>query len=78
MNEYNKQVLDICSKQGDYTIYPDIIIKNNMLVDVKKNLVSGSIISVKNINKDLDLELLIQYIKSKGMEIVNLRTLLSE
>ena len=49
-----------------------------MLVDVKKNLVSGSIISVKNISKDLDLELLIQYIKSKGMEIVNLRTLLSE
>lgn len=78
LNEYNKQVLDICSKQGDYTIYPDIIIKNNMLVDVKKNLVSGSIISVKNINKDLDLELLIQYTKSKGMEIVNLRTLLSE
>ena len=43
MNEYNKQVLDICSKQGDYTIYPDIIIKNNMLVDVKKNLVSGTV-----------------------------------
>lgn len=78
VEEYNKDTLDICSKKGNYTIKPNIIMENSTMNTLKKNLVSGSIISVKNVNNDLDLELLIQYINSKGYEIVDLKTLLSE
>lgn len=74
---YLESTLKICSKQNDYTIKPNIIVNQNLL-DLKKNLVPGSIISIKNVNSNLNLDLMIQYIKGKGYEIVNLKTLLSE
>lgn len=77
LEEYDKEALSICSKQGDYTIKPNIIIKNT-LADLKKNLESGSIISIENLSGDLTLDMIVNYIQGKGYEVVDLKTLLSE
>lgn len=77
LEEYNKEALNICSKQGNYTIKPNIIVKNT-LVELKKNLDGGSIISIENLSGDLTLEMIINYIQGKGYEVVDLKTLLKE
>lgn len=68
-----------CFKENDYTIKPNIIVKNNPYKTVKENLESGSLISFK-VNKQLEIELLniINFIKSKGLEIKNLDVHLNE
>ena len=65
--------IDECLNEGDYTIKPSVIIDNNPYKNVKENVESGSIISFK-INKQLEKELpmIINFIKSKGLEIENL------
>ena len=67
----NEDYLKSCYLNKNYTIIPNIIIKNNMLNNVKKELKNGSIISIYagNIN---DLNMTIKYIKSKGYNIVKL------
>lgn len=75
----NKKDLDTCTLQKNYTIAPSLEIDDYPLINVKNNLNSGSIIAFK-INNSLinELELIIKYIKSKDLEIVNLENLLSE
>lgn len=75
----NKKDLDICALQKNYTIAPSLEIEDYPLINLKNNLNSGSIIAFK-INNSLikELELIIKYIKSKDLEIVNLETLLNE
>ena len=75
----NSKTLDICSKNNLYTIYPQIIVEKNPYLEVINNLSSGSIIFLKmNSNTIRELELIIEYIKGKGLKIVGLSELLTE
>lgn len=68
-----------CIQEKSYTIKPNIIIKNNPLIEVKKSINSGSIISFepsKSIEKELPL--IIKYIQSRGYNIVNLVDFIKE
>ncbi len=77
--EFNYTVLSLCSKNDLFTIVPDIIIDNNLYVEVKNKLNSGSIILVKlNNNNVMEMSITIDYIRHKGLDIVGLSTLLSE
>ena len=67
----NKEYLNTCNLNKNYTIIPNIIIKNNMLSKVKKEIKKGSLISIY-INDISELDLTIRYIKSKGYNIVSL------
>ncbi len=77
--ENNQEVLDICKNNKSYTIKPNIIVENNPLIEIKNNLTNGGIIALK-INKQTieELPLIIEYINSKDLEMVNLETLLDE
>lgn len=75
----NEQILKICSSNKSYTIRPNIIISNNPLIEIKQNIKNGSIIAL-NINKNIEKELplIIEYINSKDLELVNIETFLEE
>lgn len=75
----NQEILDICKNNQSYTIKPSIITNVNPLIEIKKDLKNGSIITLK-INKTTieQLPLIIEYINSKDLEIVNLEELLNE
>lgn len=79
IEEKNKEILDMCALNKSYTIIPNIIANNTPTLVIKKNLESGSIISME-INKTSikEFEYIIRYIKSKGFNIVNLENLLEE
>ena len=75
----NEDLLNICKNNQSYTIKPNIITNINPLIEIKKDLKNGSIITLK-INKTTieQLPLIIQYINSKDLKIVNLEELLNE
>lgn len=75
----NKDLINICKKNNNYTIMPNIIVEVNPYTNVKEKLVSGSIISFK-INNNLieELPIVINYIKSKDYKIENLNIHLEE
>ena len=80
---YNKQEseenLKQCIKRQNYTIRPNITIKNNPLKEIKKQLAPGSIIELPiNDKVNNELELIIKYINTKGYQIKNLEENLSE
>ena len=79
LEEKDKEVLQMCSMNKYFVIVPSIITKTTPTLTIKKNLESGSIISL-DVNKETmkELEFIIRYIKSKGLDIVNLETLLEE
>ena len=79
LEEKNKEVLDICALNKNYTIVPNILTDITPTITIKKNLESGVIISM-DVNNNLykELEYIIKYIKSKGFDIVNLDELLAE
>ncbi len=70
--------LNSCVLLNDYTIKP-VEVKNNYFYEVKHHLKNGVMISF-DVNKQLEYELktIINYIKSKGYNIVNLEKLLQE
>ena len=74
----NKKDLEMCALQKDYTLAP-VEIDEYPLINVKKNISNGSILAFK-INNSLikELDLIIKYIESKDLSIVNLETLLNE
>ena len=77
--EENEEILKICKNNSSYTIMPNIIVKNNPLITIKQNLEKGSIISLKiNDTTINELPLIIEYINSKDLNIVNLEELLDE
>lgn len=79
VEEENNKILDICSKYNSYTIKPNIVVKTNPFITIRQNLEEGSIISLKVNNNTLtELSLIIEYIFSKGLNIVNLEELLDE
>ena len=71
--------LFFCKNSNNYTIKPNIIIEKYPLKEIKENIKPGSIIAIK-INDTLtkELGLIINYINSKGYQIVNLSEHLSE
>lgn len=79
VEEENEEALNICKQNKSYTIMPNIIVKNNPLITIKQNLINGSIISLKiNDNVINELPLIIEYINSKDLNIVNIEELLDE
>lgn len=77
--EDNEENLEICKLKNNYTIRPKEISAVTPLVDIKKNLNSGSLLSL-DINSQVRKELstIIIYIKSKGFSIENLENHLLE
>ena len=75
----NKNILKICNIQNSFTIMPQIIIKSSPLLNIKKSILSGSIISLE-VNSSLKNELntILNYIKAKGYNITSLENLLKE
>ena len=72
-------IASICSLSNDFTVVPNIILKNNFVSNVKDNLQNGSIISITiNDSNKSELPILINYIISKGYEIKTLNEHLSE
>lgn len=74
----NINSIDYCVNYKNYTLKP-IEIKNNLLNEVKNNLKNGAMLSFEINNKlTKELDSIINYIKSKGYEIVNIDKLLNE
>lgn len=75
----NDITLKKCSLSKSYTIKPNIIVKNNPMMEVKKAINNGSIISFNINDKTItELPLVIKYINSRGYNIVNLTSILEE
>lgn len=77
--EDNDSNLEACIQKHNYTIRPIEISERTPLVDIKKNLNAGSILSL-DINSQVRKELstIIIFIKSKGFNIDNLENHLLE
>lgn len=73
------EVLKKCSENKYFTIVPQFVIERDLLTNTKQQLQSGSIISI-DINKSNLIELAntLDYIVSKGFQIVTLDQLLQE
>lgn len=75
----DKKLIDLCSNNELYTIYPNIIIDNNPYSEVKEQLKSGSIILMElNNNTKTELGIIIDYIRGKGLKIGGLSSLINE
>lgn len=72
-------VIDVCHLYQDMTITPTIILKEQPLTALKKQLKAGSLISLP-ISDQVEQELpsMIQYIESRGYQLANLGTHLKE
>lgn len=71
--------IEICALQKNYIIQPNIIIDEKPLIEIKEKLTAGSIISLQvNDKTKNELNLIIKYIKSKGYNLENIETHLSE
>lgn len=70
--EKNNDTLNICNKNGMYVVIPTVI---GDYLNVRNNLVPGNIIYVTNIK---NMDLIIKYINSKGIEIIGLGQLIKE
>ena len=75
LNRTNK---DFCIRNKKYLVEPTIILNSSNLVIVKNKLTSGYIILIKDSVSINDLSYLINYIKSKGLNILYLSELISE
>ncbi len=75
----NDNTLKFCALNKNYTIIPTIAVKKRPFLEVKEKLKSGDIISFP-VNKTVadELKVIINYIKSKGLEIENLSQILEE
>ncbi|MBR3199377.1 MAG: polysaccharide deacetylase family protein [Bacilli bacterium] len=74
-----KEIIKNCKLHDSYTIKPTIIIKNNHLLNIKKLLRPGFIISLEvNNNLNNEIETILNYIDSKGYTIKSLEEGLKE
>jgi len=75
----DKEILNLCAKNKMNTIIPSIILTKYPLINLKKNLKSGDIISIEvNEFTEKELSLIINYINQKGFEIITLFDHLNE
>ena len=72
VSEKNSGVLNLCKNKNINTILP-LEIKSNYLIETKKNLEAGSLLSF-NVNNSLEnnLDMIIKYIKNRGYTISNI------
>jgi hypothetical protein len=75
----NSKLLKLCKSLNLHTIKPTLIINKNIYNEIKTNLTNSLIISLK-VNKEVEnkLEVVINYIKSKGYYLTTLDELVSE
>lgn len=75
----SKTTLKNCKLQDSYTIIPTIQIKDRPFINTKNNISKGSLISLE-VTKELETELenIINYITSRGYQIVSLEQELKE
>lgn len=75
----NSDVLNLCSKLKMHTIKPYIRIDEDLLKEVKSSLSNSIIISIKSSKSNVsELSSVIDYVISKGYDIVSLDNLISE
>lgn len=79
LEKKDKDTLELCSINKNYTIIPNLILKNNIYTEIKEKVEPGNIISLE-INDSVikELPVVINYLKSKDFTITNLETHLSE
>ena len=79
LEEKDKDTLELCAINKNYTIIPKLILKNNIYTEIKEKVEPGNIISLE-INDSVikELPVVINYLKSKDFTITNLETHLSE
>ena len=70
-------LLNICRKNKLHTIKPTIIVEKDMLKNIKNNVEKGIVITINNYN-DKELITSINYLKSKGYDLVTLKDLFNE
>ena len=72
------EIIDSCEKEKINTIRIMNYIDNNLFLNIKKFLKNGNIIFIKeSLNNLNEFEIVINYIKSRGFDIVSLDELLS-
>lgn len=77
-NTFDYDMLNTCKSLNMYTI-KSTNISNDPYIFVKENLKSGSIFDMKNNKKNVEsLNIILKYIKQKGLNIVSLDELLNE
>lgn len=78
-NKINKKVLNNCTIQNSYTVLTSNIIKTKPLINIKNMLKPGNIIVIE-VNEEInkEIEVLINYIESKGYTIKSLEEGLKE
>ena len=75
----NSDLLNLCSKLKMHTIKPYIRIDEDLLKEVKSSLSNYIIISIKSSSSNIsELSSVIDYVISKGYDIVSLDNLISE
>lgn len=75
----NSVNLNRCALNESYTIKPTVVINKNLLSTIKANLSNGNIIAIDNNDINIkELSLTIQYIISKGFNIVSLEKMIEE
>ena len=74
----NRNNKELCIRNKKYIIEPTHILKSNNLINIKKTITSGDIILIKDSVSIDDLDYLISYIKSKGLNIIKLSELINE
>ena len=75
LNRSNK---NFCIRHKKYLVEPTYVLSNNNIVIIKNKITSGDIILVKDSVSVDDISYLINYIKSKNLQIVKLSELISE
>lgn len=77
--DQNETILNRCTLNHSYTIIPSIIPSNTPYSSVKEGLKSGAMIALEaNEVTVKELPLILDYVRSKDMEIVNIAKLLEE
>ena len=75
----NSKLLNFCKNNNLYTIKPTLVINSNLYHNLKYNLTNSKIISLEVNNYiENELSISIDYIKSKGYNLVTLDELLKE
>ena len=79
IKDENKSTLEICSKNNLYTIKPIQIEKEDCYNKIKNHIEYGNIILLENTEKTInELNIIIDYIKGKGINIKGLSEIISE
>lgn len=74
----NPEIKSICLKYRNYLIEPELTLNSTNFLEVKKNILNGSIILIKSNAKLEEVKLLIKEINYKGLEMVYLSEIIKE